>query len=169
MRQDLTCCFTGHRPNRLPWRGNEWDERCLRCKARLDALLEQAYADGYRHFICGMAQGADLLFCEAVLRMKQRHAEVRMEAAIPFDGQADRWSVAQQERYRRLLAQCDLETYVQHDYTPNCMMRRNYYLVERSQRILALYDGTPSGGTYKTLLRGIQRGLEVIQLDPMDI
>lgn len=168
MSQEITCCFTGHRPNRLPWRENEWDERCLRCKAALDEWVERSYADGYRHFICGMAQGGDLLFCEAVLRLKERHGDIRLEAAIPFDGQADRWSAQQKERYRRLVAQCDLETYVQHQYTPDCMMRRNYYLVERSQRIIALYDGVPSGGTYKTLLRGIRQGLDVIQMDPLE-
>lgn len=168
MNQDITCCFTGHRPNRLPWRENEWDDRCQRCKSALDELLERCYDDGYRHFMCGMAQGSDMLFCEAVLRAKDRHTDIQLEAAIPCDGQARRWSAQQQERYRRLVAQCDLETYVQHDYTPDCMMRRNYYLIERSSRVIALYDGTPSGGTYKTLLRGIQKGLDVIQLDPED-
>lgn len=168
MNEEITCCFTGHRPNRLPWRDNEWDDRCRRCKAVLDELLERCYADGYRHFMCGMAQGGDMLFCEAVLRAKERHEDICLEAAIPYDGQADRWPIQQQERYRRLVAQCDLETYVQHRYTPNCMMRRNYYLVERSSRVIALYDGTPSGGTYKTLLRGIQNGLDVIQLDPAE-
>ena len=25
-----TCCFTGHRPQSLPWKFNEQDERCLK-------------------------------------------------------------------------------------------------------------------------------------------
>lgn len=164
--EDITCCFTGHRPARLPWREDEWDPRCRRFQEELDRQVERAYGRGYRHFISGMAQGGDLLFCEAVLRLKQAHPEVVLEAAIPCQSQADRWTPRQQERYRRLLAQCDLETLIQKDYTPDCMQRRNCYMVDRSSLMIALYDGSPGGGTCSTLLYAIRRALEVIQLDP---
>ena len=164
--QGLICCFTGHRPHRLPWRENEWDPRCLRFQERLETLLEELYGRGYRHFLCGMAQGADLLFCEAVLALRRERRDVLLEAAIPCAAQADRWKAAQRERYCRLVAQCDLETLVQQEYTPDCMLRRDYYMVERSQLLIALYDGRPSGGTYKTLLHGIHHDLEIVQLDP---
>ena len=87
-------------------------------KARLDQALEEAHRQGFRHFLCGMAQGADLYFCQAVLDLRQRHPEVTLEAAIPFAGQADHWSAADQRRRMTLLDQCDLETVVQHTYTP---------------------------------------------------
>lgn len=142
------------------------DERCIRFCRELDRQVELAYQSGYRHFISGMARGGDLLFCEAVLRIKQRHPEVILEAAIPYAGQASRWGTSQRERYQRLLAQCDLQTLIQQDYTRGCMLRRNYYMVERSSRLIALYDGTPGGGTCNTLLYAIRRALDVIQLDP---
>lgn len=166
MHQDRTCCFTGHRPHRLPWKEDEWDERCQNFIRELDRQVALAYRRGYRHFISGMARGSDLLFSEAVLRLKEQHDDVVLEAAIPYAGQAERWKAAQQERYRRILAQCDLETYVQQDYTPDCMMRRNYYMVERSSLLIALFDGQPSGGTCKTLLYAIRGALDVVQLDP---
>lgn len=166
MSEATTCCFTGHRPHRLPWHEDELDSRCQRLREELDRQVDRAYQQGYRHFISGMAQGGDLMFCESVLRLKERHPEVVLEAAIPYPGQADRWKAPQQERYRRLLAQCDLETMVQQNYTPDCMQRRNYYMVERSGLLIALYDGNPGGGTCKTLLYAIRRALDVIQLDP---
>ena len=36
-----------------------------------DAVL-LAYQEGYRHFLCGMAQGCDLYFCEAVLALREQ-------------------------------------------------------------------------------------------------
>lgn len=60
-----SCCFTGHRPAKLPWGFDETDARCLHLKARIADALEAAYESGYRHFICGMALGCDLYFCEA--------------------------------------------------------------------------------------------------------
>ena len=166
MGEEITCCFTGHRPHRLPWHEDELDPRCQRFRIELDRQVAMAYDRGYRHFISGMAQGGDLMFCDAVLKLREAHPEVVLEAAVPYPGQADRWKAAQQERYRRLLAQCDLETMVQQSYTSGCMLRRNYYMVERSGLLIALYDGTPGGGTCNTLLYAIRRALDVIQLDP---
>ena len=83
MRREVTCCFTGHRPEKLPWGSNESDPRCVQLKERLRAAVEQAYADGFRHFICGMARGADFYFAEAVLRLREERQDVTLEAAIP--------------------------------------------------------------------------------------
>ena len=91
----VSCCFTGHRPAKLPWGTDEGDERCLRLKARLREVIARAVEDGYTHFICGMAEGCDLYCAEAVLALRERHSEVTLEAAIPCPTQADGWSAAQ--------------------------------------------------------------------------
>ena len=91
MDRATTCCFTGHRPNKLPWGEDERAPRCLALKARLAELLEDCYRQGYRHFICGMAQGADMYFGEAVLALREKHPDVTLEAAIPCEEQAARW------------------------------------------------------------------------------
>ncbi len=36
-----TCCFTGHRPNKLPWGEDESDPRCLKLKADIAQALER--------------------------------------------------------------------------------------------------------------------------------
>ena len=86
MSEETTCCFTGHRPHRLPWHEDEWDPRCQHLREELDRQVDRAYDRGYRHFISGMAQGGDLMFCESVLRLKERHPEVVLEAAVPYPG-----------------------------------------------------------------------------------
>ena len=58
-----SCCFTGHRPAKLPWGYREEDPRCITLKARIFDAVTLAWQEGYRHFICGMAQGCDLYFC----------------------------------------------------------------------------------------------------------
>ena len=113
LEREITCCFTGHRPDKLPWGDWEKAPACQDLKRRLNQAVESAYAHGCRHFICGMARGADFYFAEAVLALRERHSEVTLEAAIPCPTQADSWSAAQRERYRRILEQCDYETMVQ--------------------------------------------------------
>ena len=99
-----SCCFTGHRPAKLPWGYNESDPRCVRLKKRIADAVLLAYQEGYRHFLCGMAQGCDLYFCEAVLALRERYPEVTVEAAIPCPTQADAWPEAERRRYRELVA-----------------------------------------------------------------
>ena len=165
MEPEICCAFTGHRPARLPWGANESDPRCLALKEELARSVEDAYAAGCRHFLCGMAQGADLYFGEAVLSLRDRRPDVTLEAAIPFAGQADRWPQTDRDRRQVILDRCDYETVVQHSYSPGCMARRNRYMVDRARRLIAVYDGQPQGGTYQTLAYAMQKGLAITIVD----
>ena len=78
----ISCCFSGHRPGKLPWGDDEGDRRCLALKERLWNEMEAAYEQGYRHFICGMAQGCDLYFCELALALRQLHGDVTVKILL---------------------------------------------------------------------------------------
>ena len=160
------CCFTGHRPGKLPWRYNEEDLRCVSLKARIADAVEAAYQEGFRHVLCGMALGCDLYFCECVLRLRQTHPDVTVEAAIPCPSQADGWGEAQKSRYRDILARCDYETMVQQSYTPGCMQRRNRYMVDHASLLIAVNDGA-RGGTRSTIEYAFKRGVNVLDI-PLD-
>ena len=158
-----SCCFTGHRPAKLPWGMDETDARCLRLKARIADALEAAYQSGYRHFICGMALGCDLYFCEAVLELRSRCPDVTVEAAIPCPTQADAWPAVQRERYCRLVESCDYETLVSQRYSASCMQRRDRYMVDHAALLIAAFDGSP-GGTRYTVEYAMRCGLEIVDL-----
>ena len=159
-----TCCFSGHRPMKLPWGMNERDGRCLALKAELAARLEGLYALGFRRFLCGMAIGCDMYFAEAVLALRQLHPDVILEAAVPCDSQADRWTRSQREQYAGLLERCDLVTYVSHLYSPGCMMKRNQYMIDSSSLLLACFNGR-SSGTMSTILYAERQGVQTLILD----
>ena len=161
----VTCCFTGHRPNKLPWGNNEEDRRCLALKKAIADAVEAAYLEGFRHFICGMAMGCDLYFAEAVLALRAAGNPLTLEAAIPFPGQAAAWPPDQQSRYRDILAQCDYETVVQERYTPYCMIRRNRYMVDHSALVIAAYNGE-AGGTRQTLEYAIRQSVPFVDIRP---
>ncbi len=163
----ITCCFTGHRPSKLPWGTDESDARCLDLKRRIQDAVDSAYEEGFHHFICGMALGCDFYFAEAVLDLRFRGRDVTLEAAIPCPTQPDHWMEEEQQRYRMLLAACDYETMVQHRYSPGCMQRRNRYMVDHSALVIAVYDGMP-GGTRQTLEYALRRGVSFVDLRPVE-
>lgn len=162
----ITCSFTGHRPEKLPWGDNEDSPGCVALKRRLDQALEELFGRGYRHFISGMANGADFYFAEAVLALRERFSGVVLEAAVPCLTQADRWSAADRRRYRSILDRCDLESVVQEHYDRYCMLRRNRYMVDHSSLLLAVYDGSSGGGTRYTVNYAMDCGLEIVKLEP---
>lgn len=158
-----SCAFTGHRPEKLPWKYNEQDARCVGLKRRIQDAAEAAYEEGCRRFLCGMALGCDLYFCECVLSLRARRPGVTVEAVIPCPTQASSWPEADRLRYRMLLDACDRRTVVSPVYTRDCMQRRNRYLVDHASLLIAAYDGTP-GGTQYTIQYAMRQGLDIVDL-----
>ncbi len=156
-----TCAFTGHRASKLPWQFNESDPACLALKARLYDVVETLCETGVDRFLCGMANGCDLYFAEAVLLAQERFGEITLEAAVPYRGQAERWSDTEKQRYHYILSRCAAVTVMSEVYTRFCMMERNRYMVERCDILLACYD-EGSGGTLSTLRMAMQEDKEVI-------
>ena len=119
---------------------------------------------GYRNFICGMAIGCDMYFAEAVLALRENYPDVHLEAAIPCGGQPDRWAKKDRLRYNALIDAADTVTVLQTHYSPDCMMKRNYYMVDKSSMLIACFDGRP-GGTMSTVLYAQRQGLSVLICD----
>lgn len=159
--RELTCCFTGHRPQKLPWSYDETDPRALAMLDELDRVLAQILRRGYRHFICGMAEGCDLVFAELILALREDLPGVTLEAAVPCPGQSARWSARSRARYDAILSRCDKVTVVSQVYTPGCMMARNRYMVDCSSLLLACSNGQP-GGTLNTIRYAWEQNVEVI-------
>jgi len=165
LTRETSCCFSGYRPEKLPWRTKEDDPRCQELKRKIKLELEQLYRSGMRHFFCGMARGSDMYFCEAALNLREEYTEITIEAAIPCEAQAARWNEWERSRYFHLVGQCDVETFVSREYTKDCMIRRNRYMVDNSAVLLAVYDGK-FGGTMQTIEYAARKGLKVITIAP---
>lgn len=161
--RQFACSFTGHRPAKLPWGYREEDPRCLALKKRIFDAVEAAYAEGYTHFLCGMAQGCDMYFGEAVMALKERHSEVTLEAVIPCATQTQRWPASARLRHEKIVAAADLETLICQKYTPDCMYRRNRYLVDHASLLIAAYSGVP-GGTLQTITYAMSRGVSILDI-----
>lgn len=167
--KEKTCAFTGHCPQKLPFGLNEEDARCTALKEELrKQTINLIENENVTHFISGMALGTDLMAAEIVLDLKVSYPGITLESAIPCETQAVKWTVSQRERYYDIAAQCDKETMLQSHYTPDCMDKRNRYMVDHADFILAVWNGKPSGtGRTVTYARGKNR--TVIVIDPVSL
>ena len=159
------CAFTGYRPQKLPFGFNESDPACVNLKAALYQEIDGLIGQGYAHFLSGGAMATDTWAAEAVIELKKKYPWILLEMVSPFDGQADRWNEAYRARHNRLFEEADIVTVISHAYTKSCMFRRNRYLVENADLLLAVYDGLP-GGTAMTIGYAREIGVPVLCLAP---
>ena len=155
------CCVTGNRPQKFPWRYGK-GKKYKKYLVGLARQIEELIARGYTYFISGGALGVDQDFAEAVLRAKQVHAEIKLEIAVPCKTQAALWSEAERLRYRSILERADHTVLLSEQYTRSCMQRRNEYMVDKADLVLAFWNGEQSGGTFSTINYAKQIGKELI-------
>lgn len=146
-----TCAFTGGRPERFSWGEDESDADCLALKSKIAETLKGLLKEGYTHFISGMARGADTYCAEQVLKLKEHGAPVTLECAIPCPEQTKGWSIGAHMRWQSIIDRADKLTVVSPHYTRFCMSKRNAYMVENSDAVLAVWNGAQHGGTYNTI------------------
>lgn len=160
------CAFTGYRPAKMTFGYDENDPRCVEFKTRLRDTIEALIGEGYAHFISGGALGMDMFAAEAVLELQEKYPWIILEMVSPFDAQAARWNDEYRMRHDRLFAAADIVTATGHEYTKACMFRRNRYLVDNADLLLAAYDGQP-GGTAMTCDYAREVGVPIHLIMPL--
>lgn len=157
--------FTGHRPEKLPFFGEE-DPMCLELKERLAGIVRKLIEDGADEFYSGMALGVDMWAAEIVLELKNDYPNIRLTAVVPCPEQADRWSEEHRERYRSILGRCDKIITTSPSYTKGCMMKRNRALVDLCDILVAVFDGS-KGGTMQTVNYAKSKKRKIKMLTPL--
>ena len=156
------CAFTGHRPRKFPWGYDETDARCIVLKKTLTEQIAKLVETGYTDFFSGMAEGADTWAALAVLALKKENPALKLHCVLPCERQANRWSASARELYFSILEQADEVVYVSREYSTDCMLKRNRYLVDHTACLLAVYNGERRGGTAMTVRYAQRLGREVI-------
>lgn len=162
--KDITLCFTGHRAQKLPWKFNEKDKRCVEIKKKVRDEIEKAILYGYIYFISGMALGFDLICAEQVLELRKKYSHIRLIAALPCKDQNKLWAQNQIDRYNKILKQCDEIKCTYSEHKKGCEQERNMYMLNNSSKVIALYYGL-SGGTKSTIEKANKMGLKVILIN----
>ena len=179
-----TVCFTGHRPNKLG--GYDWDSpKNQQIMNRLrETILEimNKYPNEDFKFICGGALGVDQMAFEIVSYGIQfsNSRKYILELAIPFENQPIKWfNKTDINRYNGQKEEADIVTYVdkldnykikgyaEDIYYPAKMQKRNEYMVDNSDIVIAVWDGT-KGGTYNCVQYAKKKNKEIIQINPKE-
>lgn len=146
--------FTGYRASKLP-------ENIDPIRASLQAEILKAIGEGFDTFLCGMADGFDLMAGKCVAALKAQY-NIQLIAVVPFeDGRA------KSEEYRAVQQAADDEIILSTTYLSSTYYKRNEYLVDHADRIICYYDGK-YGGTEYTVEYAQKKGKDIVNLAPND-
>lgn len=152
----VSAAFTGHR-------FYDFSQRKF-IQERLTSAISEAYDHGIRNFISGFALGIDLMAAQLVQSLKCNLPGISLTAAIPFEGQAERYNIYDKRVYRRLLELADKVIVLSDCYYPRCFLDRDEFMVENASYLIAYYDGREKGGTYYTVKKARARGIPIINV-----
>jgi uncharacterized phage-like protein YoqJ len=161
------CSFTGYRSSKLNACISNSTltigdiEACL--KSRMTEMLDE----GFTIFRCGMANGADLMFAKIAIELRERYPNlVEFIAAIPCLEHDKGWNEHDRRLCRELTASADHAVLVSDcHYYNGCMAKRNRYLINGCDELLAVYTGQ-RGGTMQTINYAKGSGIKVTIIDP---
>lgn len=161
--------FTGHRPNKLNgWTPNE--NLALLTEVR-NKVLHYARHEGYDTFIQGCALGTDLWSALVVIKLRRRHKDlshIKLISAVPCLNHKSKWNEESQKLWDYVIKNSDEVVYVsEEEYTPKCMQIRNEWMVDRADKLIAVWDGT-RGGTGSCVEYALKKKKTIDRIDPRE-
>ena len=160
------CAFTGHRPQKLPWRFDETAPACVALKEVLAGQIDALIEDGYTDFLSGMALGVDIWAAQTVLARRPKNPALKLHCILPCVEQSAKWTASSREIYHSVLEQADSIIFVNRANKKNCMLERDRFLISYASVVLAVYNGEKRGGTAATVRYARKLGRELIIIDP---
>ena len=140
--------LTGHRPKKL---GNVYDlndPRWQNFMQDLNQVLEQRIQEyGYVECHSGMALGADMAWALVIQSARERYpGQVKFVADIPNPDQPAKWTSPETVAlFYDLVDNADERVTYAPTYTKECLNDRNIGMIDHSDEVIALWDGTASG------------------------
>ena len=132
-----TCAFTGHRELDGDFSKSDLKKSILAC-------MEM----GVTTFFSGMAMGFDMLAAELVIELKKKFPSVKLVACVPCHEQEKYYSDKDKQRYVKLLKNADEVVVLSDHYFQGCMQKRDRYMADRADLLIAYCRKTTGGTAY---------------------
>lgn len=158
----MKICVTGHRPNKLygyDYKDSRWQE----LKELFKTLLKENQCE---EAITGMALGVDTVFALSVLELKEEGYDIKLHCAIPCKNHSSKWRRDSVMLYNTILSKADIVKQVSDEgYKPYLMQKRNEYMVDLADKVIAVWDGSKSG-TGNCVAYAGKMNKDIIIIDP---
>ena len=160
-----TASFTGHRPKDLKGYQAE-DNKELLWRIR-EVIIDHIENKNVTNFIQGCCIGVDLWSAKIVLKLKETYPHIRLISAIPCKAQFKMWNSYDKDLWEEVVNLSDEVIQVSDlEYAPYLMQKRNEYMVDNSDFLIAVYNGNEKGGTANCVKYAVKNLKEITQIKP---
>lgn len=158
-----TCCFTGHRPEKLPGGGDPDFMGYKNMKKTAAVYAELLIKRGFDTFITGMSRGFDLMMAEYLLDECASADSLNIICAVPYPGQYREMRTSEEKRlYNSILERAELIAVSSPSYMNGCYAVRNQLMVNCSSAVIGyLTSRNNRSGTMQTVNMASRAGLEM--------
>ncbi|MBQ9982051.1 MAG: DUF1273 family protein [Oscillospiraceae bacterium] len=163
-----TVCFSGHRPEKLPGRGDDTKEETLFIKNLLRSKIEDCINKGYTRFLSGVARGIDLWAAETVIELRRTNPQIELVCVKPIQNQGFDFPYNDKKIYDKIISSADHVICTSDVYKRNCYMIRNKYMVDNAAMLIAFVKNYRSG-TGQTINYAKKLGINTDITDLNDI
>lgn len=165
-----TLCFTGHRPNKLGgYEGPNAKHFQTRLHNHLARIVTRAVEKRFKTFISGGALGVDQIAAEVIIerRLHVVKNNIQLIIARPFPSQHRKWPHSSQAHFLDIITAADKVVDVSDDpYAPWKMQIRNEWMVDRSEVVIAVWDGIEKGGTWNCIVYARKTNKAILFINP---
>lgn len=186
MSSDIKIAVTGHRPDTRYLGGYDLNSE-INLKIRkliFQFLYRFTSSNNFDEVITisGGALGVDQMFAYEALRLREIYKQnIKVEIAVPFKNQTTNWKPESIIFYNNILERADKITYVDSikkynknnicigEYRTWKMQKRNEYMVDECDLLLAVYDGSPTGGTHNCVEYARKKKKMIYYINPKDV
>lgn len=143
MTEHPVLAITGHRPDKL----GGYTQPNSFSTAICEKLQESFLAIRPSLVLSGMALGVDQWAANVCINLG-----IPFDAVVPFQGQESTWPDSSISYYRYLLTKARrVEMLSPGPYSPALLHKRNRWMVDHADAVLAVWNGDMEGGTYRCL------------------
>ena len=159
--------FSGHRPERLPGKG---DPDAPEMRKLTDALRQEIIAAvdwGMTAYLQGGMCGWDVVCGEQVIALKKEYPHIKLVTVAPyavhFFSRESCWTPEWIDRAQAVFRQHDFGISLAEHYRKGIYFERNDTLIQYSSLLICYHDGG-AGGTQYTVRKAMEKSLTIRNL-----
>ena len=107
--------------------------------------------------------GTDIWTAEIILKRKKKNKKIHLVCALPHPGFESRRGFSEKTKFNRILRKADIVIEINDHYFPRCYQVRNQWMVDRSNLVIAVFNGE-RGGTKNTIDYASSKGICVVNV-----
>lgn len=167
----LSCAITGHRPTRFKFKYNEKHTLCQKIKKSMLEVFRTLHDEnGVTDFYVGGALGVDMWAAEILFSLCKQpgYENIKLIVAIPFENYYSGWDEHSKRRLLTIIRKASYCTTVGKEVGAVGYKRRNYFMVDHANFLLAVYDNNRKvrSGTGQTVNYALKKGRSIYFVNP---